>query len=181
MSDMQLRGIKDVSSDDERIRIIAKLVWEGAKSPRIRQLANHILNAYGVFGSMGDGKSEMQEIYAIFDWVKRNIAYRGDVYGIDSYHTAERIAFDLKGGDCDDMTILLDSLLSSIGWRTGARIVSSRKDKPFHHIYSIVVYPKNSPIEKTKIIPLDPTVKSFSVGDEVPYAKHRDFLFLCCE
>jgi len=46
MSEMQLRGITNVNTDKERIDIIAKLVWEGAKSPRIRQLANHILNAY---------------------------------------------------------------------------------------------------------------------------------------
>ena len=181
MSEMQLRGITNVNTDKERIDIIAKLVWEGAKSPRIRQLANHILNAYGVFGSMGDVNSEWKELEAIFDWVKNNIAYRGDVYGVDSYHTAERIAFDLKGGDCDDMTILLDSLLSSIGWRTGARIVSDSIDKPYHHIYSIVLFPKNAPIEKSRIIPLDATVKSFNVGDEVNYAKNRDFLFLCCE
>lgn len=178
MSDMQLRGIHEVNSDKERIDIIAKLVWEGSKSPRIRQLANQILNSYGVFGSMGDTSSEWQELRAIFDWVKNNIAYRGDVSCIDSYHTAERIV-ELRGGDCDDMTILLDSLLASVGWKVGARIVSSRQDRPYHHIYSIVIFPKNADINNGRIIPLDATVKSFNVGDEVNYAKHRDFLFLC--
>lgn len=180
MSDMKLKGIYPVNSDLDRIQIIAGIVGDGAKSPRIRQLAAKILRDTGVFGDMANPDYEWKELNAIFNWVKNNISYSGDVRCIDSYHTPERI-IDLGIGDCDDFTILIDSLLSSIGWRTGARIVSDSVDKPFHHIYALAVYPKNAPIEKAKLVPLDATIKSFKVGDEVPYAKKKDFLFLCEE
>lgn len=177
---MKLKEVKKVYSDLDRIKIIADLVSKGSYSPRIKSLANDILNSYGVIGGMEDmNRPEFQkkELEAIFTWVRDNITYRNDPYGTDAYHTAERI-LDLGYGDCDDMTILLDSLLSSVGWKTGCRIVSSHPDKPFHHIYSIVVFPKYANINNGSLIPMDPTIKYFKVGDQVKFAKKRDFLFL---
>lgn len=175
---MKLRKEYDVKSDEERIKIIADLVYEGAKSPVIRELAHEILNRYGVFGYMGDTNSQWQELNAIYRWVKSNIAYRNDTKCVDSYHTAERI-LELRGGDCDDHTILVDSLLGALGWTVGARIVSKSIFRPFHHIYAIVVFPKNLPPTEGKLVPLDTTIRHFKVGDEVKYAKKRDFLFMC--
>lgn len=175
---MKLRKEYDVQSDEERIKIIADLVYEGSKSPVIRELSHEILNAYGVFGKMGDERTMWSELEAIYDWVKRNIAYRSDTKCVDSFHTAERI-LKLRAGDCDDHTILVDSLLAAQGWTVGARIVSKDILKPYHHIYAITVFPKNVPPIKGKLVPLDTTIPSFRVGEEVNYAKKRDFLFLC--
>ena len=162
---MKLRGVYEVSSDEDRLQIIADLVEEGSQDPVIRETAINILKAYNV-----PGKDELGEIKAIFDWVQKNIRYTKDITGRDTYHTARRI-LELGIADCDDFTILLNSFLASIGYEVGARIISSKPDKPFHHIYSLVKL-------KGKWIPLDPTNKSFKVGQEYKYAKKKDFQFI---
>jgi len=177
---MKLRELKDVYTDEDRIKVIANLVYEGSISPKIRALTHRILDEAGVYGGMEDmakPKHQFAELEAVFNWVRDNITYRNDPYGTDAFHTAERI-LSMGSADCDDMTILLDSMLASIGWRVGARIVSSDANKPFHHIYSIAVFPKAADLKKARLVAMDPTVKYFRVGDQVPFAKKRDFLFL---
>ena len=76
--------------------------------------------------------------------------------------------------NCDDFTILLDSLLASIGYPVGARIITASPDKGFHHIYSLVKV-------KGRWIPLDPTNKRFKIGQEPRYYKKKDFQFILGE
>ena len=177
---MKLREVKDVYTDEDRIRVIADLVYEGSISPVVRSLTHRILNEAGVYGGMEDMAKpgyQFKELEAVFNWVRDNITYRNDPYGTDAFHTAERI-LEMGSADCDDMTILLDSMLASVGWRVGARIVASDVNRPFHHIYSLAVFPKSSELKRARLVPMDPTVKYFRVGDQVPFAKKRDFLFL---
>jgi len=74
--------------------------------------------------------------------------------------------------NCDDFVILLNSLLASIGYPVGARIVSTSPDRPFHHIYSLV-YSK-----KKGWIALDASEKKNKIGEEPKYAKKKDFIFI---
>jgi transglutaminase-like putative cysteine protease len=165
MTRMRLRGEYSVYSDEDRIQMIANLIEEGSKSPFIRELALKIVKDV-------PEKAWLQEAKAIFEWVKENIKYRRDVFCKDSYHTAERIV-ELGSGDCDDMVILMNSLLCSIGFRTGARIISSRPDRGFHHIYSLVEIPGDG------WYALDATDKSHAFGEEPVWVKKRDFVFEC--
>jgi len=165
---MRLRGVYEVHSDEERLQLLADLVEEGSQDPIIRETAIRILKAYRV-----PEKDEIGEVKAIFDWVKRNFRYTKDITGRDTYHTARRI-LELKVFDCDDATIILDSLLASIGYPVGARIITTSPDKGFHHIYSLVKV-------KGKWIPLDPTNKRFKIGQEPRYYKKRDFQFILGE
>jgi len=163
-----LRGVYDVHSDEERLQILADLIEEGSQDPVIRETAIKILKAYRV-----PEKDEIGEVKAIFDWVKRNIRYTKDIIGRDTYHTAKRI-LELKVADCDDFCVLLDSLLASIGYPVGARIITTSPQRGFHHIYSLVKV-------KGKWIPLDQTNKKFKIGQEPKYYKKRDFQFILGE
>ncbi|HDK42276.1 MAG TPA: transglutaminase domain-containing protein [Candidatus Pacearchaeota archaeon] len=169
---MILRGEYNVNTDEDRIKLIADIVEESSKDPDIRELSLGILRKAGV-----QEKDTHGEIKTIFNWVKRNIQYRGDVFCRDSYHTANRI-IKLRAGDCDDMSILLDSMLASVGIPIGARIMSSRMNKPFHHIYALAGVRTRQGMQW---IPLDATNKSYNAGDEPKWAKKKDFLFVCGE
>lgn len=169
---MRLRGEFPIESDEDRVKLIANLVEEGSQSPIIRQLSLDILRKNRV-----REKDSLGEIKAIFDWVKKNIQYRGDVFCRDSYHHPERI-IELEAGDCDDMCLLLDSMLASIGFSIGCRIITMNPNKGFHHIYSLVGVKTH---EGMKWLPLDAVDKSNGVGDEPRWVKKRDFLFVCGE
>lgn len=172
---MRLRGEYDVHSDEDRVKLIANLVEEGSQSPEIRKLTLGLLRKTGVAE-----KDSFGEINAIFNWVKRNIQYRGDIFCRDTFHKAERI-IELRAGDCDDHTILLDSMLGSIGFPIGARIVSSRSDKPYHHIYALVGVKDSRFKSGLGWMPLDSTDKGYKVGQEPRWAKKKDYMFICGE
>ena len=176
---MKLRGEYNVKSEEDRVKLIADLVEEGSQDPYIRELTLKILDSYNV-----REKDHLGEINAIFDWIKNNIKYRGDVFCRDSYHTARRIV-ELKSADCDDYTILAGSMLASIGYPVGARIISTKPNIPYHHIYPLVGVPKRGSAlgmidyKNMDWIPLDPTIKSFKLGQEARWVKKRDFIFIC--
>jgi len=171
-----------VNDDVDRVKIIAGIVRKYFLDPCVRRKAEEIIREGGC------GQNQLCQINAIFEWVKNNIDYLEDGFMVDTYKTPCEI-LKSRFADCDDYTILLDSLLTSIGFPVGARIISLDRNKPFHHIYALVVYPKSAEIEvdeitnkvrvrRGKVIPLDPSVRGFKVGDELPYAKKRDFLFI---
>lgn len=178
---MKLRGEFEVHSDDDRVKLIADLVEEGSADPFVIENTVKILKNKGI-----EEKDAMGEIGAIFDWVKNNIRYTGDVLCRDSYKTAKQ-TMSLGFGDCDCMSILLGSMLAGIGYPVGARIVSMRKDLSFHHIYTLVGVGNRyasglgDGYKGLRWVPLDAVNKNNRVGDEPSWVKKRDFIFVCGE
>ena len=173
-------GFFPYAGDLDRQKVLADLVVKYSAHPQIRELAAKLVRNCPDYNS----RCELERIY---NFVKNNIRYTEDVAYIDSYHSPLKI-LELGIADCDDFTILIDSLLAAIGWTVGARIISTEKNKPYHHIYSIVVFPKSCPIQfknnkaylpdKCMLIPLDASVKSLKCCQEVKHAKERNFLFI---
>src|SRR5206468_8320697 len=112
-------------------RLIAQLIREGAKDFYVRQKAIEIFRAYGA-----RPKDRFGEICALFDWVRRNIRYTRDIFRVELLHTARRM-LELRAGDCDDMTILLGSMLMATGHPVRLVLAGFRKDKRhgYSHIY----------------------------------------------
>lgn len=167
---MRLRGTYEFVTDEERIKTLAQLIEEGSESPVVRQHTMELLNRKGIKSYDHKG-----EIKAIFEWVRDNITYRRHVICRDSFTTAERV-LQLGAGDCDNMVVLVNSMLGSVGLPFGMRIISSSHDKSYHHIYSLAGLPPHNP---TQWIPLDATEKLAFVGWEPKYAKKRDFVVKC--
>lgn len=129
------------------VRHIINLIRKGAKDFYVRQMAVKILRLYRV-----RSKNYLGEITALFDWVKKNIRYTKDIYKVELLHSARRM-LEIRAGDCDDMTILLASMLESTGHPV--RLVIIRRDpkrkKLFSHIYLETLC-------KNRWIPLDATM-----------------------
>src|SRR5215475_4353206 len=109
-------------------RLIAQLIREGAKDFYVRQKAIGIFRAY-----RARPKDRFGEVCALFDWVRRNVRYTRDIFQVELLHTARRM-LELKAGDCDDMTILLGSMLQSTGHPVRLVLVGFRPHQP--HLYS---------------------------------------------
>jgi transglutaminase-like putative cysteine protease len=109
-------------------RIIARMIRDGAKDFIVRQRAIQIFRVYRV-----PAKDRFGEICSLFDWVRRNIRYTRDIFRVELLHTPRRM-IELKAGDCDDMTILLGSMLLSTGHPIRLVLVGFRPNRP--HLYS---------------------------------------------
>lgn len=114
-------------------RIIARMIRDGAKDFYVRQRAIQIFRIYRV-----PAKDRFGEICSLFEWVRRNIRYTRDIFRVELLHTPRRM-LELKAGDCDDMTILLGSMLLSTGHPVRLVLVGFRPHRP--HLYSHI-YPE---------------------------------------
>lgn len=129
------------------VEYIKALIRAGAKDFYVRQKAIDIVLAKGI-----TPKDYRGEIEALFEWVQRNVRYTKDPFRVEVLHSARRL-LELRAGDCDDMTILLGSMLEAIGHPV--RLVLSGPDplrpRLFSHIYLEVFH-------KGRWIPLDATM-----------------------
>jgi hypothetical protein len=115
----------------QTIQAMRSLIDAGKKDPTIHETAAWIIRCAHVrpFDWMG-------EVKALGKWVGRNIRFTRDVYGKETLHAAPDI-LRLRIGDCDDFTILLCSLLGTIGVKTRIVTISNHMEDPeqFSHVY----------------------------------------------
>lgn len=113
------------------LKHIQALIRAGVKDFYVRQKAIDILLKASV-----QSKDYLGEIKALFEWVRRNVRYTKDPFRVEMLHSARRL-LELRAGDCDDMTIVLGSMLEAIGHPV--RLVVTGPDplrpKLFSHIY----------------------------------------------
>jgi hypothetical protein len=116
---------------EQTVRAIRGLIDQGKKDPTVHERAAWIIQAYHV--PAFDWRGEFR---AIFDWVRKNIRFTRDPTGKEGLHAAPEI-LRLQIGDCDDFSILMCSLLGTIGARTRLVTISNHPDDPsqFSHIY----------------------------------------------
>lgn len=141
---------------EDRIAAIRTLVKKSQEDPENHRLVMRILNAPR---SDGGGwtvppKDWRAELKAIVGWAQKNIAYRRDVWRRDTFRSARRTT-ELRGGDCDDMTIWAASALSIAGFPVRFRVVSTRSDFDFNHIFAEVGVPPRNP---DRWLPVDLTL-----------------------
>ena len=130
-----------------------RLIDQGKKDPTVHETAAAILQQCRVraFDWMGEAR-------AIYNWVLRNIRFTRDVYGKETLHAAPEI-LRLRIGDCDDFTILMCSLLGTIGHQTRIRTIAGHPEDPsqFSHVFPEVLI-------NDKWIPVDAARKSPAFG-----------------
>jgi hypothetical protein len=115
--------------------MIADLILAGAKDFRVRQHAIQVFRTAGV-----RPKDRLGEVQALFRWVQRHIRYTRDILRVETLHTARRM-LQLRAGDCDDMTILLGSMLLSTGHPVRLALAGFGPHRPhsYSHIYPEVL------------------------------------------
>lgn len=133
------------------------LVREGKKNPLVRQTALLLIEGL-------PQKFHIGEIKRLFNFVKNRIRYVKDIRGVETLHSPETL-LKLKQGDCDDKSILLASLLESIGYQTRfvalgfqppIKTASGFKTKNYSHVFVEV-------FNKGKWIPLE-TTENVKIG-----------------
>lgn len=117
------------------------------------------------------------EIKAIFEFVKRIVRYTRDVDGVEYVktplrHLLEYQSYGVSYGDCDDMSLLLATLLRSAGYRTRFVIIRPPNVpvQAFTHIYVEALQPATR-----KWVALDATMKDKPFAWCPPSVARREF------
>lgn len=110
----------------ETLKLMTQLVKEGKKAPAIRNQALFLIQDL-------HQKDFPGEINALFEFVRDDIRYVMDINNVETVHMPE-IVLAKRAGDCDDKSILLASLLESIGHPTRFKAIAMSLDD-FCHVY----------------------------------------------
>ena len=131
----------EVADIDERIGLLKQIIRESIADPAIKKRAATLVRG-----------TDLKEVQAVFSFIKNNVRFReeeGEIFQ-DSAATLAR-----KYGDCDDMVTLGASLFYHLGFPLRIRVVGTKGDMDFSHVYLLVGMPKNKP---KKWISFDPSV-----------------------
>ena len=148
----------DANSIDDSIGVMRKAVIEGLKDPETRQLVSCVI-------AHCEGRHDLCEINAVWDFVEANIKYVADPRLVDTFQTMRR-TLELGFGDCDDMAIADATLLEAIGFKTFFRVVETKGAGNWNHVYTCVGVPKRAPTSK---LPLDHTLTNAEPGVQPPW------------
>lgn len=111
------------------LNLMCKLAKKGKRNPFVREQALHIISECQISSKDYRGEAE-----CFFDWVRDNIRYTRDVDNIETLHGAH-VLLETRQGDCDDMCILLASLLMSVGHKCRFVAVKVEGNPLFSHVY----------------------------------------------
>ncbi len=128
------------------------LIREGRSALPVRLKAAEIIRGL-------PPKKWMAEASAIQRWVRDNIRYTKDINGVETLHTAEKV-LELGYGDCDDKTILVGSMLESVGHPVRIKAVGFSPGALSH------VYPEVK--LGAKWVPVETTMDGWELGKEPP-------------
>jgi hypothetical protein len=136
--------VANVRSLDQRVKYIRQMIQKGRNDPRIRALSVKIVSKKCGKKHCIDEKDYVSEVKAIFDWVRKNVRYVRDSYDRDTFqHPVRTIQFG--GGDCDDYSIVLASMLQAIGYPVRLRVIKTHAAQDWNHIYIQVGIPPGDP------------------------------------
>ena len=137
------------------LRIMSRMVRHFKKDMQIRSLAQSLV------ADVPHHKNWTGQIKALHGWVRDNVQYVRDVRGVETLATPLK-TLETMQGDCDDQSVLLASLLESIGHPTRFIAMKQSTFGPFVHVFT-----------ETKIgnkwYPLETTEK-FAAGRPMQYA-----------
>jgi hypothetical protein len=147
------------------VEFMKKIARERAGHPSVRQMGINILNE-----ARTKSHNHADEAKAVGRWVQQNILYMKDPDGIetltDPVLLIEKAVKGEARGDCDDMALLIATLLISIGIRPYFKIVRWKKTSGnYNHIY--VRVKEGNYKEAPKWIALDAIVKDQEMGYEL--------------
>jgi transglutaminase-like putative cysteine protease len=111
----------------ETLGLMRQMVNDYKTQPQLRQAALNVT-------FMTPAQNDVAEVEALYNFVRDYIRYTKDVYGIETLTTPDK-TLQMRVGDCDDMTVLLATLLESIGYPTKFVIEGYSDDSTWEHVY----------------------------------------------
>lgn len=138
-------------SIDDRIDWIAYEINQGKRDPRVRQVAGVILSERGPGGQWAVPERNWNaEVDAIYWWVRNNVRYTRDIHEVELFQKPRR-TLETKIADCDDLSILIGSLLQCVGYPVILRVIGLGGNS-YQHVYPCAGIPPDDP---TEFKPLD--------------------------
>lgn len=128
------------------LKVMGQMVKAGKKNPVIRHLAMSLVKNNG----QKDWAGEVRDIHA---FVRDSVRYVKDVRGIETLQTPEK-TLELGQGDCDDKSVLLASLLESIGHPTRFVAIAFEPDNYVHVFVETKIGPHWIAAETTEPVEL---------------------------
>lgn len=153
----------DVPAFKDRVALIRDEIERGKKEPAVRAFAATALAQRSGNRWVVAPRDYGGEVRTLGEAVRSAVRYTGDITDVETIQSAVR-TLELKIGDCDDMAILLGSLLQTVGYPAELKVVDL-DGRGWSHIYVMAGVPPEGP---TEWIPLDPTVNQplgWEVGD----------------
>lgn len=126
----------------QTLRMMRALVRDGKRNLQVRATALKLVSHL-------PPKSWSAEVKALFYFVRDKIRFVRDINGIETLHTPEKV-LDFGQGDCDDKSILLASLLESIGHPTRFVAVGPEQDQFSHVLVETKIGDRWLPLETTE-------------------------------
>lgn len=119
--------------------------------------------------------SKIALIHNIFKYVKANFKYTPDPQGMELVVSPKHTLLSgaIKHGDCDDLSVILATLLKSAGYPVWFRTVAWKKEtgNNFTHVFVMVELPC-----KSLVLPLDASMPDDNgFGNMVNYFRKKDF------
>ena len=140
--------VYQVRSDDidDRVSWLESEINDGKRSQRVREIASGILTAKTESGDWQIPERDWNaEIAGAFNYVRDKVRYTRDIHDVELFQKADR-TLDLQIGDCDDLAILLGSILGNIGYPLLIRVISTGAPS-FHHVFLMACVPPEDPNE----------------------------------
>jgi hypothetical protein len=116
-------GDAGVSQTIDQMR---SLVNEAIADPSILRIAKDIVRGVPAF----DDTSEAE---ALYNWVRNNIRFTKDPVNKETLYPPSEL-LQIRAGDCDDISMLLGTLLMAIGYPARLMTVAANGDE-FSHVY----------------------------------------------
>jgi len=107
------------------LKAILGLIKQGSRDLKVRELALTITR---------EAPDDREKARRLFEWAKQKLVFARDPFKLEDIQTARR-TLKLQAGDCDDFTVLMGSMLESIGIPAAVHLVRTRPAGEFNHIY----------------------------------------------
>lgn len=180
LPDQEMRKVGNgIQGNLDTVAVMQKLAQEYSRSSLVKRLATNIINAANI-----PSHRYLDEAKAIGTFVQKHIRYVKDPVGTESLQTPEMMIKMMADagyamGDCDDMALLIATLLMAVGIKPYFRCVKySEKSQSFNHIY-VVVYEQNitdtSNPGPAKRLVLDAIVKDRPIGFEMRHTSGKEY------
>ncbi len=157
----------------ETVDLMREVAHDRKGHPIVRQLALSIVHALKI-----PSMNHLAEARAIGQFVQQKVRYVKDAEGIEQIHDPilliDQINRGIAQADCDDQTLLIATLLLSIGIKPKFRCVRYKaRSGGYNHIY-LVVYEKDRDTPKQRLV-IDPIIEDQPIGFEVPHESGKEY------
>jgi hypothetical protein len=140
----------------ETIKWIRKFIYLGVRDPAVNRLAVAIVQSVPPYDQTAEAK-------AIYQWVRQNIRFTGDIFNTETVRTPQEI-LNVRAGDCDCINgVLIPTLLESVGIE--ARVVTVAADDSRPEMFSHI-YPQANLDGRWTWVAMDAAAKSADFGKE---------------